>query len=290
MHIYKKLTRITLVLITLIVTNIISAGSVSATGISIDAGLTPAQNRWIFRSQMRFMQRGNDPGPALREMNSHMFPVVVAYGLRSDLAIMVRQALKRNEMIMQGQISSNTGFTDLLVLFKYRLARINTSTHIFGIAPTLGLEIPSGNENFTSNSWDLHMGCFVSGRTRSWGVDLNATYVWTGMAKTGRTDRDLGNEFSVESALSYQVGLGSNAEFALAPVIESSFQRISSDSKDGIIIANTGESVFLVSPGIKVTWSSIILEGLIQFPLWQDQNGVQTERAPGLLVGIRFLN
>lgn len=290
MPIHKKLARVTFVLIFLIVINTLMAGIVSANGISIDAGLTPAENRWIFRSQMRFMQRNNDPTPLLREMKSNMWPIVVAYGLRSDLAIMLRQALRRNELKMQGQSSSNTGFTDLLVLFKYRLTRVNTPSYTFGIAPTIGLEIPSGNDNFTSNSWDLHIGSFMSGRIRSWGIDLNVGYIWNGMAKTGQADGDPGDEFSVESALAYQYGLGQRANFALAPVIEFSYQSISSDTKDGNPITNTGESVFLLSPGLKVTWSSFIVEGLMQFPLWQKQNGLQTERAPTLLIGFRLMN
>ena len=290
MKIYKKLSGLMLVFITLFVASTIMAGFVSAAGISIDAGLTPAENRWIFRSQMRFMQRNNDPTPALREMKSYMLPVVVAYGIRSDLAIMIRQALRRNEIKMQGQSSSSTGLIDILVLAKYRLVRLNTPGYTLGISPTLGLEIPSGADNFSSNSWDLHLGTFVSGRSRSWGIDLNATYVWNGMAKTGSADRNPGDEFSIESALAYQFGLGQNANFALAPVIEFSYLRISSDSKDGNTIANTGESILLLSPGIKVTLSSIILESLLQFPLWQNQLGQQTERAPSFLVGIRIMN
>ncbi len=290
MKTYKKLLRLMLVLIALFAANTIMAGFVSAAGISIDAGLTPAENRWIFRSQMRFMQRNNDPTPALREMKSYMLPVVVAYGIRSDLAIMIRQALRRNEIKMQGLSSTNTGLIDILLLAKYRLLRVNTPGYTIGISPTLGLEIPSGADNFTSNSWDLHLGTFVSGRSRSWGIDLNLTYVWNGMARTSNADRDAGDEFSMESALAYQFGLGQNANFALAPVIEFSYLKLSSDSKDGNAIANTGESVILLSPGLKVTLSSIILESLLQFPLWQNQLGLQTERAPSFLIGIRIMN
>ena len=290
MKTYKKLSGLILVLIALFAANTIMAGFVSAAGISIDAGLTPAENRWIFRSQMRFMQRDNDPTTAEREMKSYMLPVVVAYGIRSDLAIMIRQALRRNKIKMQGLSSTNTGLIDILLLAKYRLLRLNTPGYTIGISPTLGLEIPSGADNFTSNSWDLHLGTFVSGRSRSWGVDLNVTYVWNGMAKTSSADRDAGDEVSMESALAYQFGLGQNANFALAPVIEFSYLKISSDSKYGNTIANTGESVLLLSPGFKVTLSSIILESLLQFPLWQNQLGLQTERAPSFLIGIRIMN
>ena len=185
MNILKKTNRLGLALIVSFVASMIFSNIVSATGISIDAGLTPAENRWMLRSQVRYMHRDNDPSPMMREMKMHMFPVVVAYGLRPDLTVMVRQAIMRSEMAMMSQSSPVVGFADLLVLAKYRLARVNTSTYTLGVAPTLGLEIPSGKENFSSNSYDLRMGCFVSGRLRSLGIDLNATYIWNGMVLTG---------------------------------------------------------------------------------------------------------
>jgi hypothetical protein len=121
-------------------------------------------------------------------------------------------------------------------------------------------------------------------------VDLNVSYNWVGIATTSRSDRDRGDEFSVESALAYQFALGSSGEFSMAPVIELTYQDISSDVKNGTSMANSGESVVMLSPGLKVTRSSLILEGLLQIPIWQDQNGLQTERAPGFIIGFRLMN
>ncbi|MHC4559338.1 MAG: hypothetical protein ACYS80_18760, partial [Planctomycetota bacterium] len=42
--------------------------SARAGGISVDAGLTPAEDRWIFRTQLRYMQRKDDPTPMDRKM------------------------------------------------------------------------------------------------------------------------------------------------------------------------------------------------------------------------------
>ena len=47
-------------------------------GISVDAGLTPAQDKWILRTQIRYMQRSNDPSLMPKEMETFMFPVVAA--------------------------------------------------------------------------------------------------------------------------------------------------------------------------------------------------------------------
>jgi hypothetical protein len=290
MHIIKKSVGLRLMPLILLAIVILITGSVSATGISIDAGLTPADNRWILRSQYRFMQRDNYPESDAREMRTNMIMVVAAYGIRSDLTIMVLQGLRQNKMTMAGESTSNTGFTDLFILGKYRLARINTPNYTLGIAPSLGLDIPSGNDDFTSNSWDLQMGCLASGRIRSWGIDINTTYLWNGMVTTDGADHDPGDEFSVETALAYQLGFGSEAILALAPVIEFSYRRIFSDTEDGNTLPNTGERVLLLSPGIKVTWGSFIAESLIQLPIWQDQNGLQTERTPSFLIGFRLMS
>ena len=279
-----------LLLALLLVTGLFDLRSASAAGISIDAGLTPAENRWMFRSQVRYMQRDNDESEAKRKMEAYIFPVVVAYGLRSDLTVMARQAFVRREMTMMGNQSSSSGLGDLLLLAKYKLLRINSPKYTIGIAPTLGLEFPTGKDEFSSNTYDIRMGGFFSGRMVPLGVDLNITYIWNGMAETGGVETDPGDEFMVQTALAYQMGVGSSSNMAIAPVIESSYLNVSSNSKDGEAIANTGESVLWLSPGFKFTWSSFILESLIQIPVWQNQEGMQTERAPTFLFGIRVMN
>ncbi len=129
-----------------------------AGGISFDAGLTPPDDRWILRTQVRYMQRNDDPSPMGREMSMLMFPVVLAYGLRPDLTIMVRQSVISREMSMTGNSEKNSGLGDLFILAKYRAYRLNTPDYTFGIAPTLGLEIPSGIKTFSSETWDLNAG------------------------------------------------------------------------------------------------------------------------------------
>ncbi|MFC1692852.1 hypothetical protein ACFL1R_05055 [Candidatus Latescibacterota bacterium] len=78
-----------------------------AGGISFDAGLTPPEDRWILRTQVRYMQRNDDPSPMGREMSTLMLPVVLAYGFRPDLTIMVRQSVISREMSMTGITEKN---------------------------------------------------------------------------------------------------------------------------------------------------------------------------------------
>jgi hypothetical protein len=238
---------------------------------------------------MRFMQRADDPTAMGREMKMYMFPAVVAYGLKPNLTLLVRQAAGRSEMLMNDVSDSRSGLTDLFLLAKFRMSRINTADYTVGMAPTIGLEIPTGQEGFTSDSWDLHLGYFVSGRTGPWGVDLNWLYIWNGMAKTGDSDFEMGDEYSLDAAFAYQHGFGEDSEHAFAPVLELNYKKINSNSIDDMVVENTGESFLQVSPGFKFTRSSFIVESLLQFPVWQDQRGLQTERDFGFLVGVRYM-
>ncbi|UCC44817.1 MAG: transporter [Candidatus Zixiibacteriota bacterium] len=224
------------------------------------------------------------------KMEAYMFPVMVAYGLRSDAMIMIRQSYMRRVMKTAGESSTSSGLGDLFILGKYRLTRINTSTYTLGIAPTLGIELPTGEDRISSDSYDLRYGILLSGRSNSWGIDLNLTYAWNGIALTDNTDIDPGDEIAVEAAVSRQVSVGETADIAVAPVLESSYQKRDADISNGVRIGNTGESLLLLAPGLKLTRGSFILEGLVQFPIWQDHEGSQTKRQTSVLLGVRLMN
>ncbi|MHC4191749.1 MAG: transporter [Planctomycetota bacterium] len=263
--------------------------SANAAGISVDAGLTPAEDRWIFRTQMRYMRRKEDPTPMDRKMSTYTFPVVVAYGLRPDLTLMLRQAVKDQKTFMAGASSRNTGFGDLFILGKYKLYRRNTPKYTFGIASTLGLELPTGADSFTSETWDLQPGLYTSWRKGPWATDFNVAYTLNGFADRGSGGLNPGNELSLDWALAHQFSFGEKARVSLAPVLELSYKNISPDRLYGRDVSNTGESVLYLSPGIKFTISSFILEALIQIPAWQDQKGSQLKRGTGIIVGTRFM-
>jgi hypothetical protein len=263
--------------------------SANAAGISVDAGLTPAEDRWIIRTQFRYMQRKDDPTPMNQKMDTYAFPVVVAYGFRPDLTLMVRQTVKHKKMSMGGSISRDTGPGDLFVLGKYKLYRRNTRKYTFGIASTLGLEFPTGDDDFSSETWDLKPGLFTSWRSGPWASDFSVAYKWNGFADRGVGGINPGNELSLDWALAYQFSFGEKARVSLAPVLELSYKNIRPDRLSGRDVLNTGESVLYLSPGIKFTKSSFILEALLQFPVWQDQKGSQLKQGTRIIVGTRFM-
>jgi hypothetical protein len=263
--------------------------SAIAGGISVDAGLTPPEDRWIFRTQFRYMHRKDDPTAMDREMDTCAVPIVLAYGYRPDLTLMVKQVVKHSNMSMAGNISRDTGLDDLFVLGKYRLFRHNTRDCTFGIAPTLGLELPTGDDDFTSETWDLEPGLFTSWRSGRWASDLNVSYRCNGFLDDDNAGTDPGDELSIDLALAYQFSIGQRADTSITPVVEFSYKNLSADKRSGHDVANTGESLFFISPGVKYTKSSFILEALLQIPTWQDQKGVQLEQGTRFIVGTRVM-
>ena len=269
--------------------NALISGNAGAAGISVDAGLTPPEDRWIIRTQFRSMSRKDDPTPMNRKMDTYVVPVVVAYGFRPDLTLLVRQRVKHRKMSMNGSVSRDTGLGDLFVLGKYRLYRHNTREATLGIASTLGLDLPTGDDDFSSETWDLQPGLFASWRSGPWASDFNIAYKWNGFADRGKGGLDPGNEFSVDLALAYQFSIDGRADMSLFPVLEFNYEHRSPDELSGHDVAHTGESLFFVSPGIKFVKSSFILEVLLQIPAWQDQEGSQLKQGTRFIVGTRFM-
>ena len=205
------------------------------------------------------------------------------------MTLMLRQAANHQEMSMAGSSSKNTGLGDLFVLGKYKIYRRNTPEYTFGIASTLGLELPTGADSFTSKTWDLTPGLYLSWRSGPWATDFTTAYSWNGFADRGKNDIDPGDEVSLNWAFAYQFSIGGKADASLAPVLEFSYKNIWPDQLERQDVSNTGESVLYLSPGIKFSTSSLILEALLQVPVWQDQEGSQLERDVGMLVGVRFM-
>jgi hypothetical protein len=271
------------------ITSTLASDNAVAAGISVDAGLTPPEDRWIFRTQLRYMQRKNDPTAMNRKTDTYMLPFVIAYGFRPDLTLLARQTVNYRNMTMAGSVSRDEGLGDLFVLGKYKLYRRNTPDYTFGVASTLGLEFPTGDDDFGSRTWDLEPGLFLSWRSGPWASDCSLAYKWNGFADRGKSGLNPGDELSVDLAFAHQFSFGEKADISLAPVLEFNYKHILADRLSGRDVANTGESLFFISPGIKFTKSSFIVEALLQFPVWRDQEGSQLEQGTRLIVGTRFM-
>lgn len=257
-----------------------------AGGITADVGLTPPKDRYIFRTQLRWMEMGNDPTTMNREATMYGVPMVLAYGLQPNVTLIGRQVAFHRRMKMPSGVKESTGLGDFALISKWRLLRINKPEYIIGLAPVLGIELPTGDDDFSSDTFDLLTGAFLTIRRGEWGADLNLEYVLNGF--DDRDDR-LGDAFTANLALSYQFTLDEQATVSVWPVLELTWSESWGARMGGSGVANTGGSIATVAPGIRFARQSFMLEALVQFPFHNRQSGTQLETEVSGLIGLRYL-
>ena len=278
-----------LVLALLISLALLPAAESLAVGISIDAGLTPPEGRWIFRTQVRSMSRTAPDGAGDAKMDRLMVPLVIVHGLRPQLTLGVRQIIDSRTMTMMGNENTNSGFSDLYLFAKYKILRINKRNYTLGIAPLIGVEAPTGSSDITSDYWSLNTGLLFSGRAGKWGADLNVSYGLRGIASVADDSPDPGNQLGLDLALARQIPVGRSGDTSLAPVLEITWQDKASNEVGGVEAPNSGESIFSIAPGLKYTRGDLIVEGLVRIPVSQEQNGAQMEMGNMYLLGVRHM-
>jgi hypothetical protein len=255
---------------------------VYSTGISVDAGLNPAEDRWIIRMQYRQMSMD----AAMHQMNTDMLMAVLAYGFTQDVTLMIRQMATRSVMSMSGTDKVTSGLTDLAVLGKFGMYRKNTRNLTLALASTLALKMPTGSENITSDTWDLQAGLYGSWRSGRWGNDLNLTYSWNGFTGPAPSGLEPGDVIGLDAAFSYQFSIGSSADISLTPVLEFNYRYSMANQYDGRE-ADGARSIFFVSPGLKFTHNSFITEILVQFPVKETYQNLDQNRRG--LIGFRYM-
>lgn len=264
---------------------LVAVSSLNAAGISIDNGLTPPLDRWIIRAQVRFLGRKSSDQPNGQEINNTVVPLVVVYGLRPNLTLLLRQTV----MYRESGTVEDSGLGDLFLMAKFKVIRINIQHYTFGLAATLGLELPSGNSPFTSDTWNLNPGFFITFRHGVWSEDLSTVYSLNGFAGEADSGIEPGDRLNLDYAVSRQFALNNDFTISLAPVVELSYSKTFTSNLAGYRLPNSGESLLFISPGIKLIIGSFILEALVQTPVWQHQNGNLPERKKTVLLGTRLL-
>ena len=218
---------------------------VKAGGISVDAGLTPAQDRFILRTQYRYMTMTN---PTMRT-NTHMIPMVLAYGVTPGFSLMTRGMYVYNSFSNSAEVKS--GFNDLYVLSKFRLYRKNTANYVFGLAPHIASNVPIGNTDISERTWNPELGLNISFRPRFFSIDISASYIISDILEKSTIEQD--NVLSLNTAFSAIIPLKNKSSNAISPVVEMSYILEGNNINDDL----TNRDLFFLSPGVSFIHSSL---------------------------------
>ena len=249
-----------------------AAWQTKAEGISVDAGLTPAQDRIVVRLQYRNIlnQMGDN------DMVMHMMPLVVVYGLTSDVTVMLRnvyRAVGTNETMME----MDNRFMDPFLMGKVKLYRRNTRDYSLGVAGFTGTTFPILNSS-VPKTYSPVLGVNASFRPGLWSFDLNNAYNWVNYNTEEK--ESAAKQIQVNLAVSRNIFLPDVENWILAPVQEFSFVR------DNPATGESGSYGF-ISPGFQLVSPHVKFETLYQIPV----NSSKTAMDYGgrLILGLRFM-
>jgi len=241
----------------------------------VDAGITPPQNRFILRGQYRFMSMEN----SMMTMQTHMTPLVIAYGVTPGFSVMARgMSLHRTDG--NEQVIGN-GMNDLFLLSKFRLYRKNTANYVFGIAPHIATNIPVGSSEISNRTWNPELGINISFRPRFFAADMSTSFVFSDVS--GKLGEKPGNVFNLNTAFSASIPLKNQSKKAVSPVVEMTYSRLAKSE------SNPMKDILLLSPGFSFIHSNLVFEALVQIPVYQSNDASVMNQNSRLILGVKYM-
>ena len=223
-----------------------------------DVALTPSKDGWIIRLQWRYSKLADDPTPLDREVHQSVVPLTVVYGATEDLAFQgTLRIIDRETEFGSGATQTDTGFADIPLLAKYRFYQDDKAGKTTRWAAIGGLEVPTFDNDFSSESFDAIIGTVWTHQELEWEIDWDVLYKFNTAGGIAGDD-ELRADFTATYRL---LGGESNATgpWGLYAIGELNAKYLMDGSKQ-----------LLGSPGLQFITPNFILEAGIQLPIGQD--------------------
>ncbi len=248
---------------------------VSSAGLNTIVALTPPEGGWIIRAQWRYSSLGDDPTPLGRKVDLSLQPITVVYGVTADLALQATIPIVYRKIAFgSGVERSDTGVGDIPLLAKYRFYQKDEPGVTTRWAAIGGLEVPTFDDAFSSESFDPIIGTVWTHQQRDWWIDWDVLYKFN---TAGGLDGD--DELRGDVAASVRLlddesdTIGPWGLYAIAEVNANYFT-------DGSV------QVF-GSPGIQFITPNVILEAGVQLPMLQDLAAPRLEKDFTVVLSLR---
>ncbi len=271
--------RRSILFLSLVSTVMILSGPASGGPINSNVAFTPREGGSIFRLQ--YMYSESDGRGAVQHVNASSVMGTYVYGLKKNLGLFltVPYANRQVDRIMPGSgrmEEAHDGIGDVTFLAKYRFWQNDTRPReTFRLAALVGLNVRSGDSDFSSDSYDPIVG---------------AVFTW-------RRDRNL-----FDADLIYQINTGSGVfrhdalrydlaySYQLAPAVYDpnyNYEWNAVAEINGRYTADGSHEVFL-SPGIQYITEQWAIEASLQLPVVQEFSHGGPETDYRLIIGLRW--
>ncbi len=265
------------------VTGALAGPITSSSALPVDTG------GLIIRGQGKLIRASDDPSPMDRDLTVWAAPTVVVYGVNQKFAVFsifpyVHKSLELNTPA--GRLTrGDAGIGDFRFLFRYTVRQWDRPQETLRLAPFVGLEVPSGNDDTVdslgplpaplqlgSGSWDPIIGTVFSWQTLPWQLDASATY----KINTEANDFEFGNEARLDFSFQYRLlprKLGDGSPSFLYGVIESTLEWRDRNESFGTSEPDSRGTTWYIAPGIQYVTKQMVFEAAVQIPVLQNLNG-----------------
>jgi hypothetical protein len=279
--------------------------SVHAAPQTFNTALPVAKGEFVVRQQFFYRRAEDDPTPADRELRVVGSITVLGRGITRNLALFGALPYLDKTIDLNtpgGRVSrSSRGIGDVRVFGRYTLHQSDAKGRTFRIAPFLGVEIPTGEDDDRdsigrlpaplqpgSGSWDPFVGVILTYQTLEFQVDAQASY----KVNTEANEFEFGDEVRLDASLQYRLWPRILDETGvpgyLYGVLETNLIDRRKNEINGAKEPNSGGTTWVLAPGLQYVTKRWILEGIIQIPLTQDLGGTALEDDYTVRVGFRF--
>ncbi len=270
------------------------ASVIHAAPLSFNTALPVAKGEFILRAQFVLEQSGDDASNADRERTAWSLDSVLGYGATRDLALFgaIPYVGRKLDVTMNGarRTRDANGLGDIRFFARYTLFQRDAPGRTFRIAPFLGLEFPTGDDDVRdsrgrlpasvqpgSGSWDPFGGVVLTYQTLAFQLDGQASYRFNTVAN----GFEFGDVARLDASLQYRLWpreLGTGTPGFVYGVLESNFVYQSKNRIDGVQDPNSGGFSFSLVPGLQYVTKRWTVEAGVQLPAHQDLNGDALEQ------------
>ncbi len=272
---------------------------------TFNTALPVATGEFIFRAQFLARRLSGDPGPAERRVTVLGGVSVLGYGVTGKLAVFggLPYLHKSLGVTLPGgrRIARDaSGFGDAKLFGRYTIFQRDAPGRTFRIAPFLGAEIPTGEDDggdglgrlpatlqTGSGSWDLFGGIVASYQTLDFEIDAQAGY----KLNTEANDFEFGDEARLDASLQYRLmprQLDSGVPGFLYGVVEANLIHRGRNQIGGAGDSDSGGTTLLIAPGLQYVTKRWVVEAIVQFPAVQNLRGAALEDDYTVRAGFRI--
>ncbi|MFZ4576368.1 MAG: hypothetical protein ACOYN0_18435, partial [Phycisphaerales bacterium] len=135
------------------------------------------EGSFYLRQKFQYFMLRDDPSPAVGDTNEFVATSTLTYGLRRDMTLSLDVPLIYAHKSTPSGSTQQFGVDDLSLTFKYRPIQVDLNPiDSVRVAFFGGIEIPSGDADFSSESWDPYLGCVFTTILGRHGLSQSLSY------------------------------------------------------------------------------------------------------------------